>query len=119
MMKALTEGLLSAGVPRFDVFKEIFRSPIAPKIEANGAFEIAFSRSGRTHTWTSEAGPLLTFSENLGIELPSGCRVGQCESCAVRVLKGEVSHLHGSEPEDPEICLACQAIPTTNLTLDA
>ncbi|MGR3885524.1 molybdopterin-dependent oxidoreductase [Pseudomonas sp. 1152_12] len=119
MMKALTEGLLSAGVPRFDVFKEIFRSPVAPKIEANGTFEITFSRSGKTHTWTSEAGPLLTFSENLGIELPSGCRVGQCESCAVRVLKGEVSHLHGSEPEDPEICLACQAIPTTNLTLDA
>lgn len=119
MMKSLTENLLIAGVPRFDVFKEVFRSPGSAKIESTGSFQITFSRSGKTHTWTSAAGPLLSFAENLGIQLPSGCRVGQCESCAVRVLSGEVSHLHGGEPEDPELCLTCQAIPKTNLTLDA
>ncbi|MDX8502619.1 2Fe-2S iron-sulfur cluster binding domain-containing protein [Mesorhizobium sp. VK4C] len=38
---------------------------------------------------------LLDFAEKKGEQLPSGCRVGQCESCAVRVLQGRVRHLGG------------------------
>ncbi|MGJ7604166.1 2Fe-2S iron-sulfur cluster-binding protein [Variovorax sp. LT1R20] len=51
--------------------------------------------------------------------MPSGCRVGQCESCAVRLIAGKVSHLHGREPEDPTVCLTCQAVPLEHLVLDA
>jgi ferredoxin len=62
---------------------------------------------------------LLEFAEKLGIAMPSGCRVGQCESCAVRVLNGSAMHLHGEEPDDPATLLGCQAIPLTDLELDA
>lgn len=48
-----------------------------------------------------------------------GCRVGQCESCAVRILSGRVMHLSGIEPEDPATCLACQAVPLDDIVLDA
>jgi ferredoxin len=69
--------------------------------------------------WQSADGPLLGFAERLGLSLPSGCRVGQCESCAVPVVSGSVMHLHGEEPEDAAVCLACQAVPTSDLVLDA
>ncbi|WP_229779195.1 molybdopterin-dependent oxidoreductase [Pseudomonas matsuisoli] len=118
MMDIIIGELVAAGVPRFDIFNEVFRSP-AVLPSGNQRFAVTFARSGQTHEWNNEAGPLLTFAERLGIQLPSGCRVGQCESCAVRVLEGEVVHLHGEEPEDARVCLSCQAIPATTLTLDA
>jgi len=62
---------------------------------------------------------LLDFADRLGLRLPSGCRVGQCESCAVKVLAGSVVHLQGEGSDDPDVCLACQAIPTSAITLDA
>ena len=118
MMDNIIGELLAAGVPRFDIFNEVFRSP-AVLPSGNQRFTVTFARSGQSHEWNNEAGPLLTFAERLGIQLPSGCRVGQCESCVVRVLEGEVVHLHGQEPEDARVCLSCQAIPATTLTLDA
>lgn len=118
MMDTIIGELEAAGVPRFDIFNEVFRSP-AVLPSGNSRFAVTFARSGQTHEWNNEAGPLLTFAERLGIQLPSGCRVGQCESCVVRVLEGEVVHLHGKDPEDARVCLSCQAIPATTLTLDA
>ncbi|MFC6670003.1 2Fe-2S iron-sulfur cluster-binding protein [Marinobacterium aestuariivivens] len=44
--------------------------------------------------------------------------MGQCESCAVRILSGQVHHLNGQEPEDPGVCLTCQAVPVSDLRLD-
>jgi hypothetical protein len=37
----------------------------------------------------------------------------------VRVVSGTVRHLHGTEPDDPAVCLTCQAIPTSDIVLDA
>ncbi|WP_167770492.1 2Fe-2S iron-sulfur cluster-binding protein [Bradyrhizobium niftali] len=31
-------------------------------------------------------------AEGVGLALPSGCRVGQCESCSVPIKTGEVRH---------------------------
>lgn len=120
MMRALTEGLIARGVPAFDIFSEVFRSPPALPAAGNASHAVRFARSGgKTSTWTSARGTLLSFAESLGLELPSGCRVGQCESCAVRIVSGQVRHLHGAELEDPEICLTCQAVPVADLVLDA
>ncbi|MFF7709229.1 molybdopterin-dependent oxidoreductase [Pseudomonas sp. NPDC007930] len=119
MMTAFTHALVQAGVPRLDIQYEAFRSPQAVKVLPGQAFPVRFARSGVEHTWTSADGSLLSFAERLGISLPSGCRVGQCESCAVRVAEGSVAHLHGAAPDSEDTCLACQAIPTSALTLDA
>ena len=119
MMEAVTNGLVARGVPRFDIFSELFRSPSTPP-SGNEVFNVSFSRSRRDSVkWTARQGTLLTFAESLGVQMASGCRVGQCESCAVRLVSGKVRHLHGSEPDDPGICLACQAIPVEDVVLDA
>lgn len=53
-----------------------------------------------------------------GVALPSGCQVGQCESCAVAVLSGRF--LTAVETElGAEFCLTCQSIPLGDVTLDA
>lgn len=120
MMKAFADGLVSRGVPRFDIFREVFRSPPGPLINDGRTYAVRFLQSSHTSDeWSATQGSLLDFADKLGLTLPSGCRVGQCESCAVRIVSGTVRHLHGSEPEDPAICLICQAVPTSDLVLDA
>uniref|UniRef100_UPI003F49481B molybdopterin-dependent oxidoreductase n=1 Tax=Cupriavidus yeoncheonensis TaxID=1462994 RepID=UPI003F49481B len=119
MMTAFADGMAARGVPRFDIHREIFRSPATPRIEAGQAFQVRFRKSDASLEWRSELGPLLGFAEARGIRLPSGCRVGQCESCAVRIVSGSVHHLHGEAPDDAGVCLACQAVPASDLVLDA
>ncbi|WP_334067502.1 molybdopterin-dependent oxidoreductase [Burkholderia cepacia] len=119
MMQAIASGLIERGVPPFDIFKEAFRSPSRPTPDPSKQYAVQFARSHRTATWTARDGSLLSFAERLGIALPSGCRVGQCESCAVKVMSGEVTHLSGHGPDEPDMCLACQAIPATDVSIDA
>ena len=119
MMDAVTAGLVAKGVPRFDIFSEVFRSPASHPTEGDDRFTVKFEQAGgQPQIWTPREGTLLKFAEARGLQLPSGCRVGQCESCAVRLLAGKVRHLHGSEPEDPTICLTCQAVPLEDIVLD-
>ncbi|MDO6708666.1 molybdopterin-dependent oxidoreductase [Photobacterium sp. 1_MG-2023] len=119
MMQSITQQLIARDVPAFDIFSEVFRSPVVPSPPANQQFRVTFSKSAqREHIWTSDSGTLLEFAENQQIKMNSGCRVGQCESCAVRIVSGEVMHLHGQEPEDPQTCFTCQAIPVSDLELD-
>ena len=120
MMNTVNAGLLSRGVPRFDIFSEVFRSPPVLPPDGDQKFKVSFSRSGRNAMeWTPKQGTLLSFAESLGLQMSSGCRVGQCESCEVRLVAGKVRHLHGTEPDDPGVCLACQAIPLGDVVLDA
>lgn len=122
MLAGLTEGLRSRGVPPFEIFSETFRAPRrAVDVPRGARHTVRFARSGRTLTWHgAEDGTLLDLAEKAGLRLPSGCRVGQCESCACTVLEGQAAHL--VEPSDalPEdTALSCQAIPASDLTLDA
>lgn len=119
MMTAITEQLAARGVPRFDIFSEVFRSPKTIDLNGNQKYQVSFLRSHPDNlNWTPAAGALLDFAEKQNIHLPSGCRVGQCESCAVRIVSGQVYHLSGNEPDDPAVCLTCQAIPVSDLELD-
>ena len=120
MMDAVRSGLIERGVPAFDIFSEVFRSPPEVPAGALQACKVSFTRSGRLDVpWTAERGTLLQFGEAIGLPMASGCRVGQCESCAVRVVSGRVMHLSGTEPEDPSVCLACQAVPLGDVVLDS
>ncbi len=119
MIDTLSTHLIDRGVFAFDIFREIFRSPTIYRGSSDDKFQITFSRSAKTLEWTGACGPLLPFAESFGISLPSGCRVGQCENCELKILSGEVLHLHGSEPAETGTCLSCQAVPTSNLLVDA
>ncbi|MFC3454900.1 molybdopterin-dependent oxidoreductase [Amycolatopsis speibonae] len=121
MLDELTSGLLARRVPRADIFTEKFHAAAAPVTIADDATAtVRFARSGREETWRKADGTLLQFAEKIGLSLPSGCRLGQCESCAVSVLEGTTAHLvtpPDGLPDDQ--CLTCQAVPTSDVTLDA
>ena len=86
----------------------------------DAAFAVTFARSDRTVRWTKESGTLLTTAESAGLTLPSGCRVGQCESCACPVLSGNAAHLVAPDEGLPDTSvLTCQSVPTSDLVLDA
>lgn len=119
MMASFAQGLVARGVPRFDIFREVFRSPPGPLCEDGRTFQITFCQSGKTNVnWSAGKGTLLQLGEAVGAQLPSGCRVGQCESCAVKIVSGKVRHIHGIEPDEVDVCLTCQAVPITDLILD-
>jgi len=120
MVKDVTTILRECGVMPFRIFSEQFASEtsVSDGIPSGLAFEVKFHRSGKVATWKSKDGSLLSFAESLGIGAPSGCRVGQCESCAVRVLEGQFQHISGHQPDQPDVALACQAIPSSAIVLD-
>jgi anaerobic selenocysteine-containing dehydrogenase/ferredoxin-NADP reductase len=120
MVKDVTAILRDRGVLPFRIFSEQFVSESATGagIPSDLAFEVKFQRSGKIATWTSADGSLLSFAEGQGIPAPSGCRVGQCESCAVRVLDGHFKHISGQQLDEPDVALACQAIPSSAIVLD-
>nr|WP_042181646.1 molybdopterin-dependent oxidoreductase [Kibdelosporangium sp. MJ126-NF4]CEL13434.1 Anaerobic dimethyl sulfoxide reductase chain A [Kibdelosporangium sp. MJ126-NF4]CTQ99123.1 Anaerobic dimethyl sulfoxide reductase chain A (EC 1.8.5.3) [Kibdelosporangium sp. MJ126-NF4] len=121
MLAELTAGLMARGVPRFDIFAEKFHAaPQSVDLPADAEADVHFGRSGRTLRWHRADGTLLDLAGRAGITLPSGCRVGQCESCAVPLLAGQVAHLIApAEDLADNTCLTCQAVPLTDLTLDA
>jgi ferredoxin-NADP reductase len=121
MMEEVGTGLQARGVPAFEIFKERFRSSAPPVLDGLMSRQIHFARSGRTLTWSPQA-PLtsiLAVAESAGIAIPSGCRVGQCESCAVPIKTGEVRHLVDCSELDEGHCLSCQAVPVSDLVIDA
>jgi hypothetical protein len=94
MMEEVSAGLQACGVPAFEIFRERFRSPAPSALDRLVPRRIHFARSGRTLTWSPQV-PLISIlatAEGAGLALPSGCRVGQCESCAVPIKTGEVRH---------------------------
>jgi len=120
MLDEVRRGLVERGVPGFEIFHEVFASPPDPTfLPAGASHRVRFARSGRDLVWTPACGTLLSFAEAQGMQPPSGCRVGQCESCAVPVLDGEVRYLSPLEPADAGVCLTCQAVPASDLVLDA
>jgi anaerobic selenocysteine-containing dehydrogenase/ferredoxin-NADP reductase len=111
----MTTQLIARGMPRFDVFKEAFASPpTVPKTLTSQIVHIAGSE--KSFVWAPGLGTILDAAEAAGIALPSGCRVGQCESCAMRIVDGNVARL-GTEEGEPDQCLTCQAVPLSELTL--
>ena len=126
MMDSLTKGLKDWGVPDKDVHYEAFGPATVKKTKtetpAEGihSVEVVFDRSGKTLKWDPNADSLLDFAEDNGIVIESGCRAGNCGTCATAVKSGQVTYVSdpGSSPEDGT-CLTCVSVPKTPLTLDA
>lgn len=125
MMEAITRDLGAWGVPESRIHYEAFGPATVKKVgaavpaqDATGV-KIIFARSNRTLVW-SGAGSLLEFAEANGIQIASGCRAGNCGTCATAVREGSIEYLGtpGTEVEKGS-CLACIAAPRTALTLDA
>lgn len=67
---------------------------------------------------------LLAAALRQGIDFPNSCRVGGCGACKCKLSKGtvkeltETAYLLSSEELDQRTILACQSIPTSDVTID-
>lgn len=119
MLTSFRDSFRDAGVPAFEVFHERFTRPPRVSTADLQPRTVHFARQDLCLTWAPADGSLLELAEKHSLVLPAGCRTGQCESCALQVLDGEVGHFTDIEADDPGQCLSCQAYPLTNVTIDA
>ncbi|WP_159075272.1 molybdopterin-dependent oxidoreductase [Celeribacter baekdonensis] len=116
MMEAMRKVLVARGVPAADILSEAFKSEVALPDDI-GPATVTLERSGQSFQWEASDGSILAAASAAGISLPSGCQVGQCESCAVRVVSGRF-HCATESELGTDQCLTCQSVPLGDLTLD-
>jgi anaerobic selenocysteine-containing dehydrogenase/ferredoxin-NADP reductase len=120
MTATLRRALANAGHPRELVFEEAFTASQVDLAQLPiGPFSVTFSNSGKTVIWDRTCGSLLELAEAEGVKITSGCRAGQCESCALEVLDGKFVYRTALDHDDEDYCLACQAIPASDLVVAA
>jgi ferredoxin len=87
------------------------------------AFKITFQKSGKTFDWESSFNNLLDFAEAKGIQMESGCLMGVCGSCRVKLLSGSVTMETEDGLEDGDrdnrMILPCVALPESDLVMEA
>ena len=90
--------------------------------EIPGAAQVRFARSGATLR-VSRDETLLQCAEANGVLIPSGCRQGQCGTCATRLLSGivrmEREDALTNEMRSEGFILPCVSRPETDVSLDA
>jgi ferredoxin-NADP reductase len=125
MMQSLVDGLLGWGVEvgriHYEAFGPASVKSAGPKPEAAAAasaFEIAFARSDKKCVWDGRS-TLLEIAEANGVRIDFGCRAGNCGTCITAVKQGNVDYptKPGGSIEAGS-CLACVAIPASNVVLD-
>ena len=89
-MLSMKEILSALGVPVSQIIEERFTvGTPSSTADPNVRCSVEFAQSGGTFECSS-SDSLLAVAESHGIEIPYSCRVGQCGTCATRVLGGEV-----------------------------
>lgn len=126
-MNAIVEGLEEWGVPsdriNFEAFGPATVKKVKPAGEQAGAAagsQVSFSKSGKKVAWKADAQSILDFAEGEGLEMASGCRIGNCGTCQVAVKNGKIKYM--SDPTfavEEGSCLACIAVPDGDIEIDA
>lgn len=130
-MQSNYDELRAAGVAGAQIFFEAFGPasidvwssphPLAAEaaVAESMAGMIAFTKSGKQADCPAGKS-ILDLAEDCDIPIDTGCRAGNCGTCAVRLLKGSVRYLknnHG-KPE-PGTCLTCIAQPEGEVQVEA
>jgi glycine betaine catabolism B len=98
-MDAAGQILSSLGVAPEKIIQESFGSPPPsgdpqdPAITETAA-TVEFVRSKKTHS-ARQGQTLLQAAEQCGVNIPSGCRQGQCGTCKVKLLAGAMDAEQG------------------------
>jgi len=116
--------LLALGVPAEKIVEEKFdggksKAPAGMDLEVYSG-QVEFVRSGKTAR-LSPGQTLLEAAEANGIDLPYGCRQGQCGTCTTRLLEGEVEANDGQDQglKARGYVLACVTRARGDVRLDA
>lgn len=82
--------------------------------------KVTFQQSGVSADWTDEHESILELAEDKGLDLPFGCRAGNCTSCQQKFISGEVEYPHGSgsEPDEGHQLICC-SVPKGDVVIDA
>ncbi len=117
--------LKEMGVDHSRILQESFGGAVAGEVQSaqgSGPLEVRFSRSAVVYNLSSNDN-LLESAERNGVLLPSGCRQGQCGTCATKLLNGKVEMATEQALTDEQrsqgFILPCVSRPVTDLTLDA
>ena len=125
MMSSITSGLEEWGVPEDDINFEAFgpatvkKTPAAEHTDAALGTTITFDMSGKSVTWNGDGRSILELAEQNGVDIDSGCRAGNCGTCATAIKSGRVKYL--SEPGSPQeegTCLVCIAVPDGDVSFN-
>ena len=129
LMASMSEQLKSWGVADANVFTEAFGPATIKKVapakkeeskDDSDACQVVFEKSNVTVKWNPDTGNLLDFALENGVEIPSGCRAGNCGTCTIAIKSGSVQYVSepGAQLEEGS-CLTCIASPDDDLILDA
>jgi ferredoxin-NADP reductase len=132
MMAGVGQDLKNWGVPESKIFSEAFGpaslakpKPVAVPAEgtapaAAGGTKVRFTRSEKSAVWNPADGVLLDFAESQGVDIPSGCRAGNCGTCETAVRSGQVRNIKETGWKvQAGTCLVCIAVPNGDVELDA
>jgi ferredoxin-NADP reductase len=133
-MDSLYHGLLEWGVPQGRIHFEAFGPATVRSITENqparesprtpggdsGPHVTFVPENGEAIEGAGVLGTILEIAEELNVELQTGCRAGNCGTCAIRLLKGQVKYPDGMQPAvHPGYCLACIATPQGDIEVEA
>ena len=128
-MESLSNGLRDSGVPDASIHSEAF-GPASLKLSKPKISKpvprpdspqptVSFDRAKKVVPWNPGCDSILEFAEAQGIEIESGCRAGNCGSCAVAIKSGNVKYLDSDVAEcEKGTCLPCICVPDGELVLD-
>jgi stearoyl-CoA 9-desaturase NADPH oxidoreductase len=115
MLKAVDRAWSAAGVGD-NLHLEHFAVSRAAPAWAGGT--VTFAKSGKS-TAADAATSLMDAGEQLGVQMPFGCRMGICQSCVVGLVEGHVRDLRtGAEHEPGTRVQTCISAASGDCVLD-
>lgn len=123
-MTSLRDGLIERGAEPQSVHYEAFEAGLGGSLDLAGKGSVSgsmvtFARSGKSASWSPSDGTLLDLALKNDVEVAYSCRLGDCQSCAQKVIRGVVDHLGEEVPLlSPDQTLLCLAVPLGDLVLD-
>lgn len=120
MMRELTQALNDWKVPKSNIRTEAFSAPEIITSPRSENLMVTFAKSNREIPWNATMSSLLELAEENDVPMKSGCRAGSCGECEVAIRAGEVEYVREAEADCEEhCCLACIAVPKSNVVIEA
>lgn len=118
LIEGVQQTAIQLGIAETRIHFERFSAPINNQQES---IAVAFKRSGKTLVVDSTQ-TILEAADNAGIKTVSDCKVGNCGTCAVKVLEGQPQHLDTAlterEHQQGKMCICISRAHTSTLVLD-
>src|SRR6202000_1000064 len=115
MLDAAERAWSAAGIPDRLHLERFAVTRAAPAGEGG---TVTFAKSGKS-TSADAATSLMDAGEQLGVQMPFGCRMGICQSCVVTLVEGHVRDLrNGAEHEPGTRVQTCISAASGDCTLD-